>query len=98
MQGELDDELPELPISLLGVNGAGYESAVATMIEGRVIPLLQDTAEADVWGDWQVVYRDVIILDRDNAPIGVFNLTENDLSNMADYTALKTMLIDAASL
>jgi len=98
MQGELDGEFPELPIHLLGVNGAGHESGVPSMIDGRVIPLLQDTAEADAWSDWQVVYRDVIILDRDNVPVGVFNLTENDLSNMADYTALKTMLIDAASL
>jgi hypothetical protein len=97
MQGELDGEVPELGIHLLGVNGAGHESGVAAMIAGRTIPLLQDTAEDDVWGAWAVVYRDVVILDRDNAPVGVFNLTENDLSNMADYTALKTTLIDAAA-
>jgi len=98
MQGELDAELPELQIRLLGVNGAGHESGVPSMIDGRVIPLLQDTVEVDAWNDWEVVYRDVIILDRDNVPVGVFNLTENDLSNMGDYTALKTMLIDVASL
>ncbi len=97
MQGELDLEAPDLSIRLLGVNGAGHESGVPAAIDGRDIPLLQDTARADVWNAWQVVYRDVIILDRENVPVGVFNLTENDLSNMADYTALKTMLIDAAS-
>jgi len=98
MQGELNADVPEMSIHLLGVNGAGHESDVALMTEGRTIPLLQDTAEADVWSAWEVVYRDVIILDRENVPVGVFNLTQNDLSNMADYTALKTMLIDAASL
>ena len=97
MQGELDAEFPDLPIQLLGVNGAGYEAGVPEMIDGRVLPLLQDTAEDDVWGAWQVVYRDVVILDRDNAPVGVFNLTEHDLADAADYAALKTMLIDAAT-
>lgn len=97
MQGELDVDVPELGIHLLGINGAGHESGVAAMIDGRVIPLLQDTAEADVWGAWEVVYRDVIILDRENIPVGVFNLTEHDLGNMADYTALKTTLLEAAA-
>jgi len=97
MQGELDAEVPDLKIRLLGVNGAGHESGVATMISGRTIPLLQDTAEADVWAAWAVTYRDVIILDRENAPVGVYNLTEHDLSNMGDYVALKGMLIAAAT-
>lgn len=98
MQIELDAEYPELDIQLIGVNGAGYESGVPLMTDGRVIPLLQDTAEADVWTAWDVVYRDVIILDRDNVPVGVFNLTEHDLSQMGPYTTLKGMLLDAATL
>lgn len=67
------------------------------MVAGRFIPLLQDTVEVDAWGAWQVEYRDVIILDRDNIPVGVFNLTEHDLSMMGEYETLKNMLIDAAS-
>lgn len=96
MQAEFDATVPELKIELLGVNGAGHESGVALMTEGRTIPLLQDTAEADVWGLWAVTYRDVVILDRENVPYGVFNLTEHDLANMAEYAALKGMLLDAA--
>jgi hypothetical protein len=98
MQSELDAEYPGLGIHLLGVNGAGHESGVLLMSEGRVIPLLQDTAEADVWTAWGVEYRDVIILDRENVPVGVFNLTDHDLSQMGEYTTLKGMLLDAAML
>lgn len=96
MQGELDAEHPELGISLVGVNGAGFESGVPLMVEGRTIPLLQDTVEADVWTAWAVEYRDVILLDRENVPVGVFNLTEHDLAQMGEFAALKGMLIDAA--
>lgn len=98
MQGELDAEFPDAKVSLLGVNGAGHESGVPDMTMGRTIPLLQDTAEADVWTAWGVVYRDVIILNGDNAPVGVFNLTDHDLSQMGEFEALKGMLLDAASM
>lgn len=96
MQLEFNGDFPELGVRLLGVNGAGFEAGVPQMVNGRFIPLLQDTAEVDAWGAWQAEYRDVIILDRDNVPVGVFNLTEHDLSQMGEYEALKTMLIDAA--
>lgn len=95
MQRELDAEAPELGIHLLGVNEAGHASGVPAMVEGRTIPLLQDIA-GGAWTSWRVTYRDVIIVDRDNAPVGVFNLTEHDLSSMGAYTELKGLLIDAA--
>jgi hypothetical protein len=98
MQLELDATVPDLGIALLGVNGAGYESGTAEMVAERVIPLLQDLAEVDAWGQWSVVYRDVIVLDREGAPAFVFNLTEHDLSIMGEYEALKGMLIDVASM
>lgn len=80
------------------MNGIGYESAIPQMAGGRKIPLLQDVAEVDAWTQWEVVYRDVIILDRDGAPVGVFNLTEHDLSMMGEYAALKGLLLDLAMM
>lgn len=97
MQAELDAEVPELQIALLGINGAGYEGGVPAMVEQREIPLLQDTAAVDAWSLWRIEYRDVVILGRDNVPVGVFNLTANDLAGMGAYATLKGMLIDAAS-
>jgi hypothetical protein len=95
---ELNGEFPDLGIELLGINGIGYESGVPQMVTGRFIPLLQDVAAVDAWTQWEVVYRDVIILDRDGVPVGVFNLTEHDLSMMGEYEALKGMLLDVAMM
>ncbi|MDC0666658.1 hypothetical protein [Nannocystis radixulma] len=95
---ELNGEFPDLGIELLGVNGVGLETGVPQMVAGRFIPLLQDVAEVDAWTQWEVVYRDVIILDRDGVPVGVFNLTEHDLSMMGEYESLKGMLIDFAMM
>ena len=79
------------------MNGIGYESGNATTYAGRVLPWLQDVAGVDVWAAWAVIYRDVIILDADNIVVGVYNLTSNDLGQAANYEALRTMLIDAAT-
>ena len=95
---ELNGEFPDLGIALLGVNGAGFESGIPQMVSERFIPLLQDVVEVDAWTQWEVVYRDVIILDRDGAPVGVFNLTEHDLSMMGEYEALKGLLLDVAMM
>ena len=54
------------------------------------LPLLQD--EANVWSDWNVTYRDVVILDGNNEAVDVYNLTENDLSDPDNYAALAALL------
>ncbi|MCK6550358.1 hypothetical protein L6R52_31265 [Myxococcota bacterium] len=77
------------------INGAGYEDAVPGMAERGNIPLLQDTAAANVWGAWAAAYRDVVILDRENRRIAVFNLTVHDLGQPDQYAALKQLLVDA---
>lgn len=46
-----------------------------------------------VWDSWQITYRDVVILDGNNVPVAVFNLTSNDLQNSANYQALKDLLL-----
>jgi hypothetical protein len=44
-----------------------------------------------------VIYRDVWILDSQNRLFGVFNLTENDLSDADNRETLKQMFLSAAS-
>jgi hypothetical protein len=72
------------------------------MYTGRDLPWLQDVDSnsnnvSDVWYDrWQIVYRDVVILDGNNAQTGVYNLTEHDLANPTAYAEFKEMLLDAA--
>ncbi len=97
MQQELEADYPDLDIQILGVNEAGKEAGNSSISDGRDIPWLQDTSDADVWNAWAVTYRDVIILDQDNRVYDVFNVTTYDLSDTSSYEALKQIFIDAAS-
>jgi hypothetical protein len=94
MQKELSATHGEA-LQLLAVNGAGFESGAAEMAALGALPLLQDTATENVWARWAVTYRDVVILDRENRAVAVYNLTEHDLSVPANYDALKALLEQA---
>lgn len=86
-----------MPIQILGVNDVGFEAGNANISSGRKLPWLQATAMADVWEQWKPTFRDVVILDGDNKVVAIFNLSTNDLSNPANYEALKKLLLDAAN-
>ncbi|UCE60470.1 MAG: hypothetical protein JSU63_01730 [Phycisphaerales bacterium] len=96
MQSEIDSQQALRGVQILGVNAIGRESGNEGMTAGRVLPWLQPSTGEDVWTLWQVTYRDVVILGPGNERLGVFNLTENDLSDPANYAALKSQLLDAA--
>lgn len=89
-------QYPGLAISIIGVNEVGHEAGNEGMCEGRDLPWLQDTSEADWWGEWAPTYRDVIIVDGDGGVASVYNLTEHDLADEASYVELKTILIEIA--
>ena len=63
MQDELDAMDLPVDVQIIGVNQVGHESQNATMVEGRDLPWLQETADLNVWNLWDVTYRDVILLD-----------------------------------
>lgn len=67
------------------------------MCEGRVLPWLQDRPDVDVWSLWRVEYRDVVILDTQNRPVAVYNLTAHDLADTNDYAELKALLLEKAA-
>ncbi|MEO0603003.1 MAG: hypothetical protein AAF211_16310 [Myxococcota bacterium] len=77
---------------ILGVNGVGYESANDTITDGRDLPWLQDTPDAAVWNLWDIVYRDVVVLDANGVVVGVLNLTTHDLRDESSYDALRSLL------
>ncbi|MFI5402074.1 MAG: hypothetical protein ACHQ1G_03985 [Planctomycetota bacterium] len=93
---ELLAENPATIIRLIGCNQIGAEAGNPSICAGRDTPWTQDTAAENVWVDWNVTYRDVIILDVDNIPVDVYNLTSHDLANPANYAELKQRLKDAA--
>lgn len=97
MQAEIDSEETLRAVQILGVDEIGLESGNDGMTAGRVLPWLQSTIDEDVWTLWQVKFRDVVILGSDNEYLGTFNLTDNDLSDPANYAALKNQLLEAAN-
>ncbi len=97
MQSELDQMDLDLPIQILGINEAGYDAYNDYMTFGRNLPWLQDTYSANVWGTWDVTYRDVVILDADNTRYAVYNLTQHDLHDPDNYETLKQLLLEAAT-
>jgi hypothetical protein len=97
MQVEVDAQATARPIRILGVNEIGLESGNPGITGGRVLPWLQPTAGQDVWGSWQVQYRDVYIVGPGNEHLGTFNLTVHDLADPANYAALRDQLLEAAN-
>ena len=43
-----------------------------------------------------MTWRDVVILDKENRTLHVYNLTSHNLSNSAHDSELRTLLLDAA--
>lgn len=96
MQDELAAEHPDLPIRLVIVNEAGHEDGLDDLYEVTDLPVLQDDEIALVWDTWEVTWRDVWVLDEDNRPAAIFNLTEHDLGDSEEYSALYELLVETA--
>lgn len=96
LQKQLNAEYQEAEIAILGVNETGYDQNNEGICEGRDLPWLQDTVEADWWGYWDVTYRDMVILDRRGQEAAIFNLTEHDLHDPNEFELLKDMLLAIA--
>ena len=60
------------------MNSIGLESGNAAMCENADLPWLQDVVAVKAEEAWNPVYRDVIILDENNVPIEVYNLTDSN--------------------
>ena len=98
MQDELETLATDLPITIIGVNEAGYESGNPLISNSGELAMLQDVADVNVWDSWAVTYRDVVIIGPDGKQVGVYNLTQNNLNNAAAYDELRALLSEAATL
>lgn len=86
-------------IELFGVNETRHERGNDLIDAMDVdLPWLQDDTTNDVWNRWQVGYRDLVILDRANRRVAIFNLTENDLGDPETYARLRTLLLEIAGV
>ncbi len=83
-------------VQILGVNEDGYASANETICYGRDLPWVQEGSDFSIWESWEVVYRDVIIVDSENGEVSRFNLTDRSLSEPENYEALRQLLLTTA--
>lgn len=97
MQAELDAANLPIQIEILGVNAIGLESGNAAITMDRTLPWLQDTEDQKAWESWGVVWRDIWILDPDNVPVAVYNVTQHNLGDPTQYAELKGMLENVAN-
>ena len=80
-------------VKIIGINGFQYiEDSYSCMIcndecttcsEPRTLPWTQDIDEdgdgnGDVWEDWGITLRDLVIVDRDGVELARINLTYNN--------------------
>lgn len=96
MQGEINAQNPPTEVRILGVNEANVGTG-DFFVNGRTIPWLQDTPAVNAWGLWGVTFRDVVVLDGENKPVAVYNVTTHNLADAANYNELKAILLGAAS-
>ena len=78
------------------MNGIAYSSGNDSITFGRTLSWLQDTENESVWKRWQVVFRDLRILNSRNELYAVFNLTQHDLALETNRTTLKQYFLAAA--
>ena len=109
MQKEIEKFSPGAPIQILGVNALEQEPGNASICDGRDIPWLQETTASPIWAPWNVAYRDVVVLDRNNEIEDVvvldrnneialvFNLSHYSLAYPGNYAALRDSLLEVAA-
>lgn len=101
LQNDLDANHPDLQIQIVGINSLGLEHGNPVAASGKDIPWLQDVdanddGQSDVWTDWQVVWRDLFIVDSNSEVVEIINLTTNDLQFAGNYEAVKEILVEVA--
>jgi len=99
MQDDLSAQPGGTSIRILGVNAAGLESGNPTITAApRDIPWLQDTVSVNAWTLWGGKKDTVMILDRQNVFVQVWDLAARPLgpSPNANYDALKALLKSVA--
>jgi hypothetical protein len=77
------------PVAIHVVATIGSEMNPTLLTGMEALPLVLDSTSANVQRDWTAATRDVIVLDETGARRVVFNLTANNLGEMANYAALE---------
>ena len=96
MQNEIQNEYPELPITILSINQIGAENGVESFNNTHFLPMVHDNTSDEIWVHWESQWRDFYILNKQNELLEVYNLTQHNLNDPLNYQELKQKLILAA--
>ena len=58
---------------------------------------MQDTDDAEVWEQWDIKYRDVVIVDGSGEIVGAFKLSSNSLAQEEHFLSLTGMILEASA-
>ncbi len=83
-------------VSILGVGKDEFNGNLEGMIDGRVLPWVEDIEEDGypVWSDYGAVQRSTYFLDREGNLLYQFNITTLDPDIPEDYNYLINMILD----
>ncbi len=48
------------------------------------------------WDVWDVTWRELVVLDRENRPVAIFSVSDHNLQQPTEYEALRDLLIAVA--
>jgi peptidyl-prolyl cis-trans isomerase B (cyclophilin B) len=87
-------------VQIIAVSMPQFASADKTnFVAGRDVPLVQDTQAVDATAAWNILWRDLVILDKQSRYVGRVNLTTFDpdpaVNGGENYNLLKSMLLGA---
>ena len=98
--------ITDLPVAIAGIHLFGA-SQNSVMFSGKKLSWMRETTTFRPWQTWRVPitsrpgqeirWRDIVIVDENNKFIAVQNLTENPITDPANYTRLRNTLIAAAT-
>ena len=95
MYNELAQEYPELPITMFAINQIGAETGTSSFDETHALPMVNDNSTDNIWIQWESIWRDFYILNRNNELIEIYNLTEHNLNDPQNYQELKQKILTA---
>ena len=82
-------------VKIIGVGKDQYTSSLDGMINGRVLPWVQDSSTSDyvVWSNFEANQRDIFLIGTDGQIDTSFNITPYNPSNPDDVIYIKELIL-----
>jgi hypothetical protein len=85
-------------IQIVGINGIEYANkSISGMIDGTILPWVQDNIDQRVWQSWDAYIRDFFVLSYEGKVLEVINLTpfnpDPSVNEGENYRIIKELLL-----